>query len=58
MKVLFIKNDAAEGPGTIEDHLEQRSIPYDIVELHRGDPAPDVDRYSHVVIMGGGHGGI
>lgn len=53
MNVLVIKNIAAEGPGTIEDHLKKRSIPYEIVDLHRGDPGPPVDRFSHVVILGG-----
>lgn len=53
MNVLIIKNAAAEGPGTIEDHLKTKNIPYSVVELYRRGPAPDVDRYSHVVIMGG-----
>ncbi|MEK6699766.1 MAG: type 1 glutamine amidotransferase [Nitrospirota bacterium] len=53
MNVLIIKNAAAEGPGTIEDHLKTKNIPYSVVEPYRRGPAPDVDRYSHVVIMGG-----
>lgn len=53
MNVLIIKNAAAEGPGTIEDHLTTKNIPYSVVEICDGCSVPDVDQYSHVVIMGG-----
>jgi len=53
VNALIIKNISAEGPGTIEHHLQQRSIPYEIVDLHRGDSAPALERFSHVVILGG-----
>jgi len=53
MNVLILKNIASEGPGTIEEHLRSSGQPYRIVDLHRGDPAPDVQAFSHVVVMGG-----
>ncbi len=51
--VLIIKNIAMEGPGTIEEYLRSVGHAYSIVDLHRGDAAPDLERFSHVVVMGG-----
>jgi GMP synthase (glutamine-hydrolysing) len=51
--VLIIKNIAMEGPGTIEEYLRSGGHAYAIVDLHRGDAAPDLDPFSHVVVMGG-----
>ncbi len=52
MNVLILKNTPIEGPGTIEDFLKERAIPYSIVELslEQGVPAGD---FSHLVMMGG-----
>jgi GMP synthase (glutamine-hydrolysing) len=53
MNVLILKNIMSEGPGTIEEYLRSCGHPYIIVELHRGDPLPDLGAFSHVVVMGG-----
>jgi GMP synthase-like glutamine amidotransferase len=53
MNVLILKNIAAEGPGTIEEHLRERGISYSIVDLHRGEPTPAFDLFTHLVVMGG-----
>jgi len=53
MNVLIVKNIAAEGPGTIEDHLRSQGLPATIIDLRRGDPVPDPGSFSHLVIMGG-----
>jgi GMP synthase (glutamine-hydrolysing) len=53
MNVLVIKNIAAEGPGTIEDHLRDRGIPATVIDLRRGDLVPDLGSFTHLVIMGG-----
>lgn len=53
MKVLIVKNIPAEGPGTIEDYLKDRGLPYRIVEFSEGETVTDVGEYSHLVIMGG-----
>lgn len=53
MKALIIKNITTEGPGTIEDHLKILKLPYRIVDLSKGDPLPDLEDFSHIIIMGG-----
>ena len=53
MNVLIIKNIASEGPGTIEDYLRSERLPYSIVDLKKGETAPEVNDFSHLVIMGG-----
>jgi GMP synthase (glutamine-hydrolysing) len=57
MNVLILKNITHEGPGTIEDFLRERKIPYRIVDLSTlvtmkgevGDTSP----FTHLVMMGG-----
>lgn len=53
MKTLIIKNITTEGPGTIEDYLKTLKVPYRIVDLYKGEPLPDLEGFSHIVIMGG-----
>lgn len=53
VNVLVLKNASAEGPGTIEDHLREASVPLTIVDLEQGRPLPDDGAFTHVVIMGG-----
>lgn len=53
MKVLIIKNVFTEGPGTIADYLNAEKIPYSLCDLSIGDAVPDVDSFSHLLIMGG-----
>jgi GMP synthase (glutamine-hydrolysing) len=53
MSVLIIKNIAAEGPGTIEDYLRAKNLPYSIVDLSREEAVPGLDSFTHLVIMGG-----
>jgi GMP synthase (glutamine-hydrolysing) len=53
MHALIVKNVSGEGPGTIEDHLRKERIPYSIIDLSVGDSAPQIDTFTHLVIMGG-----
>ncbi len=53
MQVLIVKNIPLEGPGTIEDFLRERGIPYTIAELSKGETVEDTGLYSHLVVMGG-----
>ncbi len=53
MRVLIIKNIAAEGPGTIEDHLRSGNIPYAIVDLNKGEQTPALSEFTHLAVMGG-----
>ncbi|HDH53395.1 MAG TPA: GMP synthase [Nitrospirae bacterium] len=53
MSILIIKNIPAEGPGTIEEHLKSRRMPYRILEFSKGEKVSDIAKYSHLIVMGG-----
>jgi GMP synthase (glutamine-hydrolysing) len=53
MNVLIIQNVTAEGPGTIADHLRTTNTTVTLIDLEQGQTLPDIQAYSHVVIMGG-----
>ncbi len=53
MNILIIKNIAGEGPGTIEEHLRAEKLPYSIINLKKGEDAPPISAFTHLVIMGG-----
>lgn len=53
MNVLIIKHVEIEGPGLIEYYLDQKNISYQIIELKLGVHIPDLDRFTHIVILGG-----
>ncbi len=53
MRVLIIKNIAAEGPGTIEDHFRAEHISYSVADLNKGEQTPPLSDFSHLVVMGG-----
>jgi len=53
VSVLIIKNVTAEGPGTIADLLGTANIPFTTVDLEQGQTLPDVQDFSHLVILGG-----
>ena len=53
MHALIIKNVFSEGPGTIGDYLHSRNIPFTICELNSGDQAPSLERFTHLLVMGG-----
>ena len=53
MHVLIVKNVSGEGPGTIEDHLCRERISYSVIDLSIGDSVPQIDIFTHLLIMGG-----
>lgn len=53
MSVLICKNIETEGPGTIEDFLIAEQIPYDILELSKGEDIPSTKNFDTLIIMGG-----
>jgi GMP synthase (glutamine-hydrolysing) len=53
MNVLVIKNIGSEGPGTIEEYLRQEKWPYSVIHLEKGEIAPHISTFTHLVIMGG-----
>ena len=53
MHVLIVKNVFSEGPGTIADYLNSERIPYSVCEMSTGDAVPDLDSFTHLLVMGG-----
>lgn len=51
--VFIVKNEPRESGGLIEEFLSQRAIPFKIVELKNGEPFPDADEASAIVVLGG-----
>ncbi len=53
MPVLICKNIETEGPGTIEDFLKTKGIPYKIVDLSKGEDIPETKESDTLLMMGG-----
>ena len=53
MNVLIVRNIAAEGPGTIDDHLRLHGLSSRVIDLRAGDSLPDTSSFTHLVVMGG-----
>ena len=53
IKILIAKNISSEGPGTIEDYLRDRHLPYAVIDLNKGGAVPALDQFTHLVVMGG-----
>ncbi len=54
MNVLILKNVANEGPGTIQEYLEQTGSAFEILDMYDcRSEVPDVRSHSHLVVMGG-----
>jgi GMP synthase-like glutamine amidotransferase len=53
MRILVFQHLDIEHPGIFRDFLDADGIPWDVVELDGGDPIPDLDGYSALVVMGG-----
>jgi len=53
MNILIIKHVDIEGPGLIENCLDQENIPYQILELKPGIHLPKLDDFTHIIILGG-----
>jgi GMP synthase (glutamine-hydrolysing) len=53
MHVLIIKNVFTEGPGTISEYLIAEKIPYSLCDLSIGDALPELNSFTHLIVMGG-----
>ncbi len=58
MNVLIIKNVPTEGPGTIEEYLRVEKASYSIIDLSKGESGPDMNGFTHLVVLGGTDGGL
>ncbi len=52
-KIRFVKNMTHEAAGLLSVFAEREKIPFDIVDLHRGEIFPEVSAGQAVVILGG-----
>lgn len=52
-KVWFIKNMTHEAAGLFSFFAEKTGIPYEIADLHKGDPFPKVVAGQAIVLLGG-----
>jgi GMP synthase (glutamine-hydrolysing) len=53
MSVLIIKHIDIEGPGLIEYCLKQEKIPYQILNLTPSVHLPNLEKITHIVLLGG-----
>ena len=53
MRCLLVQNYSTELPGRVQGILDRHKIPYDIIDLDRGNAFPDPRRYSAVFVFGG-----
>ena len=52
-EILIVKNIPEEGPGLLEELLNERGIVYHVADLHKGQPFPSVESYGAIVVLGG-----
>ena len=52
-KVLIVKNVSEECPGLLEGVLKERDIPFDVVDLHKGNVFPNPLKYLALFVFGG-----
>ena len=52
-RLLVLQHIGCEPPAAYGDVLEERGIPADTVNLHAGEPLPDVRDYAGIIAMGG-----
>jgi GMP synthase-like glutamine amidotransferase len=52
-EVLIVKNITREGPGLLEELLNEKGIQYSIIDLDKGEAFPPVENYKAVVVCGG-----
>lgn len=53
MSTLILKNIHTEGPGTIEAYLLAEGMPYELIDLSKGEKIPPSDDFTTLVILGG-----
>lgn len=53
MKVLLVQNITREEPGLVQQILRARNIPFDLVDLHKGQIFPEPAFYNCVFVFGG-----
>lgn len=52
-RVLVVQHIWGDPPGALGEMLQEHGIPFDIVELEKGETLPDELRYDAMIILGG-----
>ena len=52
-KMLIVQNVSGEGPGMLEILLKRMNVPFDLIDLDKGQNFPSPNRYDAVVVLGG-----
>ena len=52
-KILIVKNITHEGPGLLQNAIEEHKLDYDIVDLSKGEIFPNPGIYSSLILLGG-----
>lgn len=52
-EILIVKNITREGPGIIEDILNESGIKLTVIDLDLGNTIPSVSKYVAVIVLGG-----
>lgn len=52
-KILIIKNITHVGPGLLENILQEKNIPYTIIDLEKKQQFPSPENYGAVIVCGG-----
>ena len=52
-KILIVKNITHEGPGLLQNAIEEHKHDYEIVDLSRGEAFPNPTAYSSLIVLGG-----
>ncbi|WP_292469379.1 type 1 glutamine amidotransferase [Methanolobus sp.] len=53
MSLLIVKNISMEGPGILQDILNENNIEHEIVDLDARERFPDPGKYSAIIVFGG-----
>ena len=52
-EILIVKNISEEGPGLLEELLNELCISYQVADLHQGQLFPAVESFRAIVVLGG-----
>jgi len=52
-KILIVKNVTREGQGLLENVLEEKKIPFRIIDLQKNEKFPALEDFSALVVLGG-----
>lgn len=52
-ELLIVKNISREGPGLLDQLLQEVALSYDLVDLSKGETFPDPTKYDALVVLGG-----